>query len=640
MGRGLFRPENGATSLDSTEEEEQRQSLLAASGRSSGDRRERSPSREDRRSVFRARRGLSLFALVGASLLLLLAGLYALSVLQPDLWAVAAIDGVPPPTIPSTALPVCSEAGQRLWKERYDSHEAAQHALSDVHALAPAPHWSALNALLSPWETAYSWTLALFNPLEESRALSMTQEMCDFMNKLLLNFLYGEPAFHPPAPHPWHDLPPFPFPSLPRFLPEAIRHPIRTDLVWVPALNASHPDYLEGGAFIPRDYQRYTTDSALLEATWPGCFDGIEYRRERSVDVADFLALFQAHAGNESGQAALLHPKHLNTLALSLNLRKFPFERFPPPGVESIPLVITTIDSAEFRSTMADFALHMRRILAVHDSTVFISLETVRADTLQLMVEHLDFARVLLYFTPIPECAVHKPYASQIAKDWKINVSLLFIMHVVYNLWQFDYAVVLEDDMDPSRDVYLFHLAVSAFARASPDVFTVAGSSYSHFYDCYHMHMHLQGRFTLPNISLHADCADDGQPPVTEADLLAWNFTDTNLLVMERLIIPWACGYTRKYYAFLLNFFLTFTGTLGWQRYDISAHRIFSQHEYMRTLVPLSGRVHGDPIFLHRARRALPLLAACQHTTWKLVHPPAYRQEIVNPRMAYYDYVQ
>jgi hypothetical protein len=108
---------------------------------------------------------------------------------------------------------------------------------------------------------------------------------------------------------------------------------------------------------------------------------------------------------------------------------------------------------------------------------------------------------------------------------------------------------------------------------------------------------------------------------------------------MERIILPWACGYTRKYYAFILNFFLTFTGSMGWQRYDITAHRIFGHHPYMRALVPLTGRVHGDPVFLHRDRRWLPLMTACQHTQWKVVAPAPYKQEFTNERVAYYDYV-
>ena len=539
--------------------------------------------------------------------------------------------------LPPTAVPVCSAEGQQRWATRYaDAHPSPL-------TIPPSPltssHWSSLNAPLDPSENVYNYSqLHTLPTVAPENARHVAGEITSFMVKLIEEFLF-EPYFHPPPPHPWTSLPPFPFPSIPRLLPPATRHPIREGIVPVPNYNASDPLYHEGGARIPLNYSAYATDAQLLDATWPGCFDGVEARKDHTTDVAAFLRLYHQHSDNATHQAQLLHPRHLNTLALSLNLDKFPFERFPPPGVDSVPLIITTIDSEEFRRSMPEFAGHMRRVLGIHDSSVFINMETVRADTLQLLVEHLDMARVFLYFTPIQECTGHMPYPARIAKDWKINVSLLYILHVVFNLWDYLYAVVLEDDMDPSRDVYLYHLALSSFAVHSPDVFIVAGSSYSRFYDCYHLVNHLSHNFSQPDIRQQIDCPADGQPNVTQADLLAFDFTDTNLLAMERVIIPWAAGYTRKYYAFLLNFFLTFTGALGWQRYDITAHRIFGAHTYMRTLVPLTGRVHGDPVFLHKGRRNLPLLSSCQHTQWEVVAPRSYKQVVHSPAMAYYDHV-
>ena len=541
---------------------------------------------------------------------------------------------LPLPPLSTTAVPVCSAAGQQLWA----SHYAAAHSSPSLPSPTPS-HWSSLNPTLTPSETAYNWSHSSFPTREPDNARHVAQEITQFMNKLFDEFL-AEPYFHPPPPHPWTSLPPFPFPSLPRVLPPATRHPIREGIVPVPNWNRSDPLYYEGGAFIPLNYSLYSSDEALLDATWPGCFDGVEWRRERLTDVSDFLRLYHQHDSNATRQAELLQPRNLNRLALSLNVDRYPWERFPPPGVDSVPIVITTLDNDKFRSGMAEFAQHMRRTLGVHDSTVFISMESVRVSTLQLLVEHVDFARVLLYFTPVQDCTAHMPYPAKIAKDWKINLSLLYIFHILFNLWDYMYAVVLEDDMDPSRDVYLYHLAMSSFAVSSPDVFVVAGSSISRFYDCYHLAHHLQHRFDTPDISEQLACASDGLPNATQADLLSFRFTDTNLLVMERVVIPWAAGYTRKYYAFLLNFFLTWSGALGWQRYDITAHRIFGAHPYMRTLVPLHGRVHGDPVFLHKERRVLPLLTSCQHTDWQVVAPRSQRQEVRAPRMRYYDYVE
>ena len=513
----------------------------------------------------------------------------------------------------------------------------------DQHTAIPPPntHWAALNPLPSIKENPFHWKVspATFKPREASNAKQVATGVVEFYDKLVKHFLMS-PGFTPEPSDPWYDLPPFPFPSVSRLMPPATRHPFPDKQVVSPNYDKAHKDYHENGARMPLDYARYTDDSELLYATWPNCFEAKGGRDQPTMDVSDFLALYHQHDGNASYQAELIHPRSLNQLALSLNVHKFPFDQYPPPDVDSIALVITTIDSQGFRDTLPAFVRTMRRILAIHDSTVFINMETVGAETLSLLVKHVDFARVFFYFTPIPECVQYKPYHNDhINKDWKINVSLLFIMHVVYNVWGYDYLVVVEDDMEPSRDVYLFHLAVSAFANQSPDVFTVGGSNTGRWYDCYHMAYQLSGNFThQPDIANAVPCEDDGQT-FSQDDLLAFNLTSSHLLTMERVIVPWACGYTRKYYAFLLNFFLTWTGTLGWQRYDISAHRIFAAHPYMRALVPANSRVYGDPVFSHGARKLMPLMTACQHTEWRVVAPAKYKTEFSNSRMKYYDWV-
>ena len=555
------------------------------------------------------------------------------SVFPADPFTVAAPSSFSAPTPPSggQGFPVCSAEGQQLWAARYEE------ANYPPKPLVPPVHWSSVDAVPPVKENPFLWTInqSNFRVLDPVRARSLAVEIADMVNKLMTKFLL-EPFWDLTPSHPWWDWPPFPFPSISRTLPEATRHPFPPGIVPVPNHNKSHPAYVEGGARIPLDYDKYKTDAELLYATWPGCFESAGGWGKPTVDVKEFLA---EHSKVEAAKRAeLMTPLHLNSLPLTLNFKKFPPSEFPPAGVPSIPLVVTTIDSQKFRDKMRQFAAMMRKVIGIHDSTVFINMEKVKVETLQLMAKHFDFARIVLSFTPVDECFARKPYEAALGKDFKINLALLYSFHIVYNVWDYDYAVVVEDDMDPSRDVYLYHLAVSAFANQSPDVFTVASTSTSRFYDCFHLPHHLTGQFDKPNIYDSIECVSDGQT-IGEDDLVAFNFTTSNLLAMERIILPWACGYTRKYYAYILNFFLTFTGSMGWQRYDITAHRIFSHHPYMRALVPMTDRVHGDPVFMHRDRRWLPLLTACQHTEWEVVAPAPYRQKFSNPRVAYYDTV-
>ena len=540
----------------------------------------------------------------------------------------------------STLYPVCSEQGQHAWAHHFSLHHTAHPSPRLPSSSLRRPPWSALTPPPAAAENPVYWQppSSLNLSLEEANLTSAT--ICRFLDHhrdRLTN-----PDFHPSPPHPFHRLPPFPFPSLNHSLAPNLLFSLPAWVVPVPNHNASDPLYVQGGAAVPLDWRGYDEDALMMEAAWPLCFSDLQVDEQRSTDVWELLSQLDSLELNDTQRAELLDPVRLNALGLSLNLRRFPTSQYPLPSVgRSVPLVVTTVDTDQVVLRLPSLAAQLRAMIGVEDSTVLINMETVRASTLRVIAEQFDFARVRFFFLPVARCAVHAPYKGELNKNWRINMAALFMFHAVFNLLHYPYAAVVEDDMTYSRDFYLYHLSVSEHVVRTPHIFAAAATSYSRFYDCYHLTQHLQGHFTPP--PLLADGiphVDPTQAAFAQSDLRAFNFTATQLLVLERTVLPWGAGYSRKLYPFLLNFFLSWQGSLSGQRYDVVLHFVYGSHPTMTTLVPLVPRVHGDPRFYHPTHRRLPLMTACQHSLWEVVAPRKLAHTFTSAHTAHYDSIE
>ena len=388
---------------------------------------------------------------------------------------------------------------------------------------------------------------------------------------------------------------------------------------------------------MPLNYSSYTDDAQLLSDTWPDCFNNIEYRRDKLTSLHSFLAIIASQTAEQL--AVSLHSSNLNTLALSLN-----FDTFPLSSRVHVPIIVTTVDSQRFRDELPTMLTTLRSMPGVYQTTVYLVFEEVGLETLQLLAATVRYFRLVLYFVPIQRCITHRPYESEIAKSWKIDLAMLWSFHVVFNLWQYEYAVILEDDMDPSMDLYAYHLAIHQYAIDSPHIMAVAANTYSRYHECFYLGEHLRGHFGVPNItamyerqpglSIAANGSMTREPQlpwVEQDDLIAFDYRDTHLFVLERLVVPFACGYTRKVYGHMLNFYLQWPGSLETERYDHITHAVYGSHPNFYTLVPLVPRVHGDRIHYIKARRSIPMMSACQHTQWQVVSPTKYRTTIHTP---------
>ena len=92
---------------------------------------------------------------------------------------------------------------------------------------------------------------------------------------------------------------------------------------------------------------------------------------------------------------------------------------------------------------------------------------------------------VQLYFIPVGKCYANRPQRSdEDNKDFKINLSFLWIMHVAMVRLGYPYVILLEDDMAPGPDFYLHHVALSHVALADPSVVAVMASNAGIYYDC------------------------------------------------------------------------------------------------------------------------------------------------------------
>ena len=537
---------------------------------------------------------------------------------------------------------VCTAEGLWLWT----LHAGRGWAAAGLNATASLP-WSyhspppppSLNSML--WSPAYPHASP---PLAESVIADtqnmMCQHMGDLTRDLVYDPLYSNPPNQPSRQHRNIPLPSFPFPSLARRTSPIAAPDSATVPPPPPSVPFRQPSdrvaegFLADGARVPSNYSSYKYDAPLLSDTWPDCFDNIEHRRDQLTSLHHFLAATASLPPDQL--AATLLSSHLNTLGLSLN-----FDRFPLSDRIHVPIIVTTIDGPRFREELPAMLTSLRSMPGVYETTVYLVFEEVSLETLQLLAGTVHHFRLLLYSVPIQRCIVHRPYESAIGKSWKIDLSMLWSLHVVFNLWNYQYAVILEDDMDPSMDLYAYHLALHQYAVDSPHIMAVAANSYSRYHECYYMGEHLRGRFGVPNItamhehqpylSVAVNSSMTKEPQlawVQQDDLIAFDYRDTHLLVLERLVVPFACGYTRKFFGYLLNFYLQWPGTLETERYDHITHAVYGSHPNFYTLVPLVPRVHGDRIHYIKARRSIPLMSACQHTEWRIVSPRQHKATI------------
>ena len=528
---------------------------------------------------------------------------------------------------PPQRYPVCSAEGQALWAALSLSNDSLT-----GRAEAGRPHWASLHPLPPPSINPWQWSLPSSLNLNASEAASVAYAVCSHVSTLISWLYFQRPV--PPSQH--NIVPPFPFPSLQHSLPEVLHYMYPTKLVTTPNHNPSDASYFANGSKIPLDYASYTDDAELMRATWPDCFDQLEVRPEHSTDLRHFLQQLSGVDAAEQ-QRRMKDVDQLNSLALSLNLDLFPYSLYPNTDrYPSLPMIITTINTRWPRPTLVRM---LRDMLGVEDSTLYFVFEDIDVDTLRYIAEHFTFSRVFLYFVPVQRCHQHSPYPGALNKDWRINFALLFSFHLVFNLLEYEYALVVEDDMEYGRDHYLFHLSLHEFAVRSPYVYAASSSSYSRFYSCYHARGHLQGNFSQPDIHDMAPHTDDTQTLIGQDMVLDANLTATHLLMLERLVVPWGAGYTRKFYAFLLGFYMGWWQSMLYERYDVIAQHVYGMHPYMHTLIPYSARTHGDPCCYHQRLRTMPLLTACQHTTWQVVSPREHRQTIYAPNMSRYDYI-
>ena len=87
-------------------------------------------------------------------------------------------------------------------------------------------------------------------------------------------------------------------------------------------------------------------------------------------------------------------------------------------------------------------------------------------------------------------------------KNFKINLSFLWIMNVMMNMKGYEYVAVVEDDMKAQPDFYVHHLVLSRYAMARPDIAAVMTTTAGDYYDCSGLLLkHLRAQFDVCSVA-------------------------------------------------------------------------------------------------------------------------------------------
>ena len=155
-----------------------------------------------------------------------------------------------------------------------------------------------------------------------------------------------------------------------------------------------------------------------------------------------------------------------------------------------VPLLITSFYKAKGR--LRKCMENLRSVDFIEDTVLYIAMEGVTLDILDLMSQTMTWMRTRIYFVPIGSCCRYAQHSGEfryerdfwLNKSFKINLSFLWIMNLILGIKGYPYVAVVEDDMGAEPDFYLHHLVLSQYALTRPDIAAVMATSAGEHYDC------------------------------------------------------------------------------------------------------------------------------------------------------------
>mmetsp|Transcript_86651 Transcript_86651/g.173368 ORF Transcript_86651/g.173368 Transcript_86651/m.173368 type:complete len:507 (+) Transcript_86651:143-1663(+) len=409
---------------------------------------------------------------------------------------------------------------------------------------------------------------------------------------------------------------------------------------------------------VSRHVEEGKTDASdYLERYVPGCFGAPHPPGHPENDLGRFL--LDSHAlsvvdalANTDEQGGLEEATHhLNSLRLSS--RNSSVRVLNSKG-HYVALMITSVTP----STAKVASLVRKAIQNVdffNEARLFVTLQVMGpfevASSLGPLVDACALVRhVSFYFPPARSCYNSSVSARELltkpeaySKTARINIHWLWANNLVMNhaKERFSYVVTLEDDMALYPDFYLYHLSLQHLAVANTRINAISPIPMSLWYTCDSKDFveHLKGNWSSSSSKIIPGASR--------------GVTDMQALVVDGFVMPWGCGYTRRYVMSCgaLYFGLSpamvvkpSVSLISSQRYDQFGNSYAGESTGRLTLSPLSPRSSGDPHHRRAWMFGFPALHSCNHSAFTVVNPDYFSSNLtgtlISPAMRPYDEVK
>jgi hypothetical protein len=392
------------------------------------------------------------------------------------------------------------------------------------------------------------------------------------------------------------------------------------------------------GQQVLNDSQAGVIDASYLGRFLPGCFvaphpdNAIE--RDLQKILGDAAALARLDKVARSAQDYVRVTDQLNALRLTMRNKGVQVRHTSDRHVAML-LTSTTLDMKVIVDLLADMSQKVKFAEEMHLFVVLQAIgnadmdgQFVPSSCLRQLFKCASWIRhVSIYFAPVTKChnlamarqpnmnelfqhrLANKRELNQPLKSFSINMHWIWANNLVMNHLpnRYDYVVTLEDDMVYHSDFYLFHLSLQDEAVRNPLINAISPLPLSSWYTCASIDFkqHMAGNW--------------GYSSYTQG--VGLGIADVQALVVEDSVMPFGCGYTRRFAMAVAALYVGVDLSFLHTRYDVFGTKWATSLFGRYTLTPISTRADGDPTQRTLWDWGFPHFLSCNHSTYYVVNP-------------------
>ena len=185
---------------------------------------------------------------------------------------------------------------------------------------------------------------------------------------------------------------------------------------------------------------------------------------------------------------------HVNALHLSVNSEKFARERHVGKKL-GVPRMWLRV--CRRTDPLTSMLAALGRVQGVARSELFVSVDCRDWERVVRVLANITFTTVHVYFHSLANDARQLRFprtesaGTQFHHVIKLNAHYLWGLYLMFSINKLDYAITLEDDLEPSSDFLMWHTHMRPLLLSRPQLFAVLAHPHGPVHDCNFIGKHL-----------------------------------------------------------------------------------------------------------------------------------------------------